>query len=85
MPASTEIEVVLHAQAVDLVRAREVRVSVNDGAAIGDVREELARRHPELRELLRIAVLANDREYLQDAAPVGGEKRLHLIPPVSGG
>jgi molybdopterin converting factor small subunit len=81
----SEVDVVLHAQAMDLVGAREVRVSLAPAATVGDVRRELASRHPELGELLRIAVLANDREYLKDAALVAGERRLHLIPPVSGG
>ena len=85
MPDAAEVEVVLHAQAADLAGAREVRVSVMDAATVGDVRRELAQRHPELRELLRIAVLANESEYLRDGALVGEQRRFHLIPPVSGG
>ncbi len=85
MHPASEVEVVLHAQAGDLVGAREVRVPVIPDATVGDVRQELARRHPALRELLRIAVLANEHEYLKDAALVGEQRRFHLIPPVSGG
>jgi molybdopterin converting factor small subunit len=85
MASESEVDVVLHAQAVDLVGAREVRVPVIPDGTVGDVRRELARRHPALSKLLRSAVLANEREYLKDAALVGEQRRLHLIPPVSGG
>jgi molybdopterin converting factor small subunit len=85
MDAGAEVEIVMHAQAKELVGAADVRVPVLPDASVGDIRRELAQRHPALRELLRVAVIANDREYLQDAAPVGDQRRFHLIPPVSGG
>lgn len=79
------IQVALHAHAADLAGSTRAGVEVPPSATAAEVKRALAALHPRLAGLLASCVLATEREYLADRAPVGQETTLHLIPPVSGG
>ena len=79
------IQVALHAHAADLAGKAHAGVEVAPEATVAEVKQALGALHPRLEGLLASSVLATDREYLSDRAPVGDETSLHLIPPVSGG
>ena len=80
-----QVTVQFHAQAVDLVGARDTALQIDDDATCGDVKRALVARHPELEGLASVSALASEREYLADSAPIGDQAALHFIPPVSGG
>jgi molybdopterin synthase catalytic subunit len=54
-------------------------------ATVGDLRRELAARHPALARILPRCRIAVDEEFVEDGArlPEGGEAA--IVPPVSGG
>ncbi len=79
------VTVQFHAQAVDLVGARDTALQMDENATCGDVKRALVARHPELEGLAPISALASEREYLADGARIHGQSALHFIPPVSGG
>ena len=81
----TTVLVHLHARAAEVAGARECRVELPVAACGGDVKDEVARRHPALAALLPSCAIATDEEYLHDEARVGDAAVLHVIPPVSGG
>ena len=75
----------LFAAAREAVGERNVRLEVEDGATIEDLKRQLARDYPRLEPMMKTLVFAVDDEY------VPFEERLHdgaevaVIPPVSGG
>ncbi len=75
----------MHARAAGLAGTSSAELRLGAGATAADVKAELAAIHTRLAPLLPSCVLATDREYLRDGAPIGDATRLHLIPPVSGG
>ena len=81
----TTVLVHLHARAAEMAGERECRVELPVAACGGDVKDEVARRHPALAPLLPSCAIATDAEYLHDEARVGEARVLHVIPPVSGG
>lgn len=80
-----EVLVHLHARAAELAGARRCVIEVAATACAGDVKDEVARRHPALAPLLDSCAIATDAEYMGDDARVGAAAELHVIPPVSGG
>lgn len=80
-----QVVVHLHARAAELAGVRACAVELPEAACAGDVKDEVARRHPALSALLPSCAIATDAEYLGDAARVGDARSLHVIPPVSGG
>ncbi len=71
------------------VRARvgcsEERVTVADGATVGDVVAALCERYPQLTPLMPSVRVAVDGEFCRDADAVRDGSEFVLIPPVAGG
>jgi len=80
-----QLRLLAFASAADVVGGVAQSLELPAGATVGQLKTELARRHPALRPLLpRLAVavdgaLASDRETLAEGCEVA------LLPPVSGG
>jgi molybdopterin converting factor subunit 1 len=55
------------------------------GSATSVALESIASRHPNIRELLRRAAVAVNREYAPRDTTLNDGDELALIPPVSGG
>ena len=50
-----------------------------------ELRLELIRRYPDLKDLLEKIRFAVNEEYVSDDYQLKGDERVALIPPVSGG
>jgi molybdopterin converting factor subunit 1 len=75
----------LFAAARDLVGFGEVQLDVAPGCTAGALRDEIARRYPELSALVPHSMLAIDLAFVGDDALMRENCEVALIPPVSGG
>jgi len=79
------VVVKLFAAARELAGEAEVTVELSPGADVGELREALSARLPQLAPLASHSLIAVDAEYASDATPITEGDELALIPPVSGG
>ncbi len=79
------VSVRLFALAKERAGRSEVEVELPLTATVGDLRDTLRDRIPQLGPLCAGAMIAVDEEYASDETPITSRSRLALIPPVSGG
>ena len=79
------IEVQLFAGARDLAGAGSTLIELADTATIQELKQALARSHPELTQLVRHSRIAVNSAYAADQDTITAEDEVALIPPVSGG
>ncbi len=79
------ITVRLFAAARARVGQSVVEVSLPAPASVKELRQALARQHPELALLLPHCVFAINASYANEDAAVAAESDVACIPPVSGG
>lgn len=80
-----DIQVKFFALARDLAGAAETTVSVPDGASVGQVWDEIIRRHPGLARYRDEFLLAVNRRFASPDRVLQSGDELAVIPPVSGG
>ncbi len=78
-------EVLLFAQAAEMLGARRVEIDLADGATVGDALEHLFREHATLAPLRNKVAVAVDERYQPPTALLTAGSTIALIPPVSGG
>lgn len=79
------VRVLLFGSVRDACEAKELAVSLAEGAGVGDLRALLATRHPSIERLgarLRIAV---NRRFATEETRLAEGDEVALLPPVSGG
>jgi molybdopterin synthase sulfur carrier subunit len=79
------VQVLLFAQARQIVGSDSVDLSLADGATVGTLKEELGKQQPEIVELLLRSSIALDQQYATDEDIVVDKMEIAMIPPVSGG
>ena len=81
-----EIEILLFAQAKDIVGSETVNVALSSPASVQQAIEWLRNRHPAIEQTLESCMFAVNEEYCEnlDIELASGDK-LAVIPPVSGG
>ena len=79
------IRVLLFARLAEAAGTRELTLSVDDSATVGDALNLLANRYPALGELGSALAVAVNESYAQGADALSDGDTLALIPPVSGG
>lgn len=67
----------------DIIGGREAVVELQ-GKTVQDLRAELERRHPALRELRSLFIAVNNN-YAEENTQLHETDEIALIPPVSGG
>jgi sulfur-carrier protein len=67
----------------DILGGREVELDMN-GTSVGDLRNSLSRRYPQLDKLNSLFIAVN-MEYAPDEKVLTSTDEIALIPPVSGG
>ncbi|MFB9862184.1 MoaD/ThiS family protein [Rufibacter immobilis] len=80
------MEILLFGITREIVGHSALRVPPGEEAlhTVGDLKNWLASRYPELKKLSSLAV-AVDSEYALDDQPLSPQNEIALIPPVSGG
>ncbi len=79
------VTVLLFASLAERAGTRRLEVPVGAGATVGDVRDRVIERFPQLAPAVPTLMYALDEEYAREDAPVAPGSTLALIPPVSGG
>lgn len=80
-----QIKVLFFASCREITRTRELVVELPGGVTVGDFRQELGIRYPDLKNLEKILSVAVNAEYADDATVLGPGDEVAVIPPVSGG
>jgi molybdopterin converting factor small subunit len=80
-----KIRVRLFAVARELARQESIELELPPAATIADVRRGLGTAVPALAPWLAHLRFAIGTEYAVEGAPVGGQREIICIPPVSGG
>lgn len=75
----------LFASLREIVGERELRLELQDGARISDLRQQLIEKYPAITPAIQTAVFALDDEYVAVDAALQEGSDVALIPPVSGG
>lgn len=70
--------------AKDILKQKQVELTCEADASIGDVRAELIAQYPEFRKLVSLKFAVNT-EYVNDTFQLSEKDEVVLIPPVSGG
>ncbi|WP_422931690.1 MoaD/ThiS family protein [Singulisphaera sp. PoT] len=79
------MNVKLFALAKQLAGRDEIRVELQEGATIADLRSSLAADYPALAGLVPNMMMAVDARYATDDQPLDERAEIAAIPPVSGG
>jgi molybdopterin synthase catalytic subunit len=79
------VRVRLFAGLRETIGAREISVSLDDGATVDDLRRRIGEEHPLVRTLLESSVAAVSEEYVPADHRLNDGDDVALIPPVSGG
>jgi molybdopterin converting factor subunit 1 len=80
-----EINILLFETLKDRAGRARLILTVPDGASVGDVRDALAERFPEMDVNIEQAVAALNRETTCDTEIVHDGDEVALFPPVTGG
>jgi molybdopterin converting factor subunit 1 len=80
-----KIQVLLFAQARQIVGSDSIEVTIPDAATVADLKNSLSDSVPELTALLSRSNIALDQQYAIDEDVVSDGVEVALIPPVSGG
>lgn len=79
------VRVRLFARAKDLAGTDVLSVELKPGAAVGELRRQLAVQLPALAALLERSALAVNQEFARDDQTLTADAEIALLPPVSGG
>ena len=80
-----KVRVRLFALARERAGAEWVELSLETGATIGDLREQLAREHSGLAAIVPHVAFAVGTRYAGDQTVIAEGSEIACIPPVSGG
>ncbi len=80
-----KIQILLFAQARQIVGSDSIEVTIPDTATVADLKSSLSDSVPELTALLSRSNIALDQQYAIDEDVVSDGVEVALIPPVSGG
>jgi molybdopterin converting factor small subunit len=80
-----KITVQLFARARDLAGTGRVELDVPAAASVGDLKQLLAQRFPEMSPLVPKLLVAVGTEYADDGTHLGSDAQVSCFPPVSGG
>lgn len=81
----SKVKVLLFATLRQHAGANSVEIEFREGMKVRELKDELRKQHPNLRESLESVLIAINHEYAfdEDVVPASGE--IALFPPVSGG
>ncbi len=79
------VDVLLFAQAAELVGASTTQVRVESGSTVGQLQTRLGDQHPELQQLLALSRWAVEHSFVDMHTEISGNEPVAMIPPVSGG
>ena len=80
-----EIKVLYFANLKDITSTREETIRVVSGLSIADLKEDLCRKHPKLRNVLPFSICSLNQDYVIDSQVIDCQAEIAFFPPVSGG
>jgi len=85
MLSMSKITVLLFATLRQSAGVRSIELEIPEHMDVQGLRDMLGRDYPSLRASLSTVLVAIDREYAFDDAPIPANSEVALFPPVSGG
>lgn len=79
------LHIKLFARAKELAGAASIDIPWDDGATVKCLREQLGEHVPALKPLVPRLLVAVNRNYVKDDAPIQLADEVACFPPVSGG
>jgi molybdopterin synthase sulfur carrier subunit len=81
-----KVSVLLFAHARELVESSSVELELPDGnVTVKSVTDALTSKYPALADVMKTAMIAVNRKYVDEDANVSAKDEIAVIPPVSGG
>ena len=80
-----KIRILFFASMRDIVGSRELELEISPGATVGQLRQDLVSRFPDMAAIARILSMAVNAEYADDSVTLQTGDEVAVIPPVSGG
>ncbi len=65
--------------------AKFIEINLPESATVHDLKEQVAREHPNLEQSMKSVLATINREYAFDEAVVPAGAEIAMFPPVSGG
>jgi molybdopterin converting factor small subunit len=78
------LRVLLYGRLADVI-GRQVEVDAPGGSSVGELRRELASRHPAAAEALDRSRACVERSFVSDEHVLTAGEEVEFLPPVSGG
>ena len=79
------LQIKLFARAKELAGTALIEIPWNDGETVKRLRERLGESVPSLKPLVPRLLVAINRDYVKDDAPIRATDEVACFPPVSGG
>ena len=79
------VRVKLFAAAKQVAKTESIEIDLPAPATVLALRTAMSERYPQLAHVLKHAMIAVNREYAGNAAPIPDDAEVACIPPVSGG
>ena len=79
------VVVFLFAAAKEAVGENQLEIELGDSSTLSELKFELLRRHPELKDICQQSAFSVDHAYATDDTVLNEGAEIGLIPPVSGG
>lgn len=79
-----DVKVVAYGIAKDIINCKEMTISLNDNASLGDLKLQLLTLYPAFVDLVSLS-FAVEEEYQDDDYKLKNGQTVVIIPPVSGG
>lgn len=79
-----KLSVLLFGICADLINSASLEFELNQGATVGDFKQQFKESYPQVVHLNTYAIALNE-SYAKDAEPLKEGDVVAIIPPVSGG
>lgn len=78
------IKIIAFGIATDILKTRELEITVADGLTVAELKEQLQQDFPDFQKLAKFS-LAVGEEYRADDFVIQAHQEVVIIPPVAGG
>jgi molybdopterin converting factor subunit 1 len=80
-----KVKLLLFAAAKEAIGQSQLCVDVQQPFTVGQLKQTLASRYPELNDLVGRSAFSVDQKYAADDTEIDSQSEVAMIPPVSGG
>ena len=85
MESLLKSKIILFAKLKDIVGNSELRLELDEGSTVADLKNELILQFPNLRDYVEIMIVSINQNFAFDNDLIPENSEIALFPPVSGG